>query len=56
MAPVTNIEIIMSCLTDHLSVFTAEARAINLALEYIETTNNKNIYILQIQWHVCKPF
>ena len=44
-AAVTDYEIFMSRLADHSSSFTAEARAIDLPLEHIKKTNNKNCII-----------
>ena len=44
-ATVTDSEIFVSCLAYHSSIFTAEARAIDLTLEHIKTTNEKNYMI-----------
>ena len=44
-AAVTDSEIFVSRLADHSSIFTAEARAIDLALEHIKKTNEKNYMI-----------
>ena len=43
-AAVTDSEIFVSHLADHASIFTAEARAIDLALEHIKKTNEKKLY------------
>ena len=42
-AAVTDSEIFVSRLTDHSSIFTAEARAIDLALEHIKKTSEKKL-------------
>ena len=53
-AAVTDSEIFVNRLADHSSIFTAEARTIDLALEHIKKT--KTIEFSQIQGHVCKHF
>ena len=52
VATVTDSEIFLSCLADHSSIFTAEARAIDFALEHTKKTNNKN-YIIFIDSMSC---
>ena len=47
VAAVTDSEIFVSGLADHSSIFTAEARAIDLALEHIKKTNEKNYDFLR---------
>ena len=44
-AAVTHSEIFMNRLADHSSIFTAEAKAISLALDYIKKTNNRSYLI-----------
>ena len=47
-AAVTDPEIFVSRLSDHSSIFTAEARAIDLALEHIKKINNKNYIVFSV--------
>ena len=56
MAAVTDSEIFVSCLADHSSVFTSEAGAIDLALEHIKKTNNKNYIFFNVSASVCANF
>ena len=44
-AAVTDSEIFMNRLADHSSIFTAEAKAISLALDHIKKTNNRSYLI-----------
>ena len=44
-AAVTDSEIFMNRLADHSSIFTAEAKAISLALDHIKKTNNRRYII-----------
>ena len=44
-AAVTDSEIFVYCLADHSSIFTAEVKAISLALDHIKKTNNTRYII-----------
>ena len=44
-AAVTDSEIFMNRLADHSSIFTAETKAISLALDHIKKTNNRSYLI-----------
>ena len=44
-AAVTDSEMFMNCHADHPSIFTAEAKAISLALDHIKKTNNTRYLI-----------
>ena len=55
-AAVTDSEIFVSHLADHSSIFTAEARAIDLALEHIKKTNEKNYMIFSDSMSCLQAF